>query len=92
MIINEIISNSLKYAFPYNTAGNIFLSFKKTCEEYNLVVSDDGVGIKEKIDLENHKTLGLRLINLLTRQLKGKLEVDQPERGLRFSIKFRIEN
>ena len=92
LIINEIISNSLKYAFPYNTAGNIFLSFKKTCEEYNLVVSDDGVGIKEKIDLENHKTLGLRLINLLTRQLKGKLEVDQPERGLRFSIKFRIEN
>lgn len=92
LIINEIISNSLKYAFPKNAGGNINLSFKKIGEEYNLVVSDDGVGMKEKIDFENHKSLGLRLINMLTRQLKGKLEVDQPDRGLRFSIKFKLES
>ena len=90
LIINEIISNSLKYAFPGNVEGNINVLFKKSNDEYNLVVSDDGIGIKEKIDFESHKSLGLRLIEMLTRQLKGKLEVNQQEKGLRFSIKFKV--
>ena len=88
LIINEIISNSLKYAFPNNSEGKINISFKKIRDEYNLVISDNGIGIKGKIDFESRKSLGLRLIDMLTRQLKGKLEVDQPERGLRFSIMF----
>lgn len=92
LIVNEIITNSLKYAFPNETTGNIYVTFKKEDNEYCLNISDDGVGIKEKIDFENTNSLGLRLIDLLTQQLGGTLEVIQPEKGLQFLIKFEGEN
>ena len=91
LIINEAITNSLKYAFPYEDTGNIYISFKKIKDEFCLTLSDDGVGIKNEIDFENISSLGLRLINLFTRQLRGTLEVVRPEKGLQFIIKFKME-
>lgn len=92
LIINEIITNSLKYAFPDNTEGKINVSFKKKENEYNLIISDDGIGIMKKIDFENLNSLGLHLVELLTRQLRGSLEVVQPGKGLLFNIKFKMES
>ncbi len=91
LIINEAITNSLKYAFPNNVNGNIYISFKKINNEYCLKLSDDGVGLKNDIDFDNINSLGLRLINLFTRRLMGSLEVVQPEKGLQFILKFKFE-
>ena len=88
LIINEIITNSLKYGFPNESEGNIYISFKKNEDEFSLILSDNGIGIKNKIDFEDINSLGLRLVHLLTKQLRGSLEVIQPHRGIQFIIKF----
>ncbi len=92
LLINEIITNSIKYAFPNNSEGKINISFKKHEGEFYLKISDSGIGIKENIDFENLKTLGLRLINLLTIQLKGTLQVVRPFKGLQYIIRFKGVN
>ncbi|MFA6597463.1 MAG: PAS domain S-box protein [Ignavibacteriaceae bacterium] len=89
LITNEIITNSLKYAFPDEAKGSINISFKKINGEFCLTFFDDGIGINNKIDFENITSLGLRLIDLLTKQIRGALEVVQPEKGLQFIIKFK---
>lgn len=88
LIINEVVTNSLKYAFPNESHGTINISFKKEEDKFCLIYSDNGIGIKDKIDFENIKSLGLRLVNLLAKQLKGELKVVQPEKGLQYIIKF----
>ncbi|NER90785.1 PAS domain S-box protein [Moorena sp. SIO3A2] len=89
LIINELVSNALKHAFPEVDGGEIIVDFK--CREDNyfeLMVSDNGLGIREGIDLANPKTLGLRLVHTLaTKQLKGELELDTSH-GVMFKIKF----
>jgi len=92
LIINELITNSLKHAFADNQIGEINISFKKNGDEYLLTLSDNGRGIKYKIDFEKLNSLGLRIVNLLAKQLKGSLEVIYPEKGLKFVIKFKEEN
>ncbi|NEO70350.1 PAS domain S-box protein [Moorena sp. SIO3H5] len=89
LIINELVSNALKHAFPEEDGGNIIVDFK-CCEDNNfeLIVSDNGLGIREGIDLDNPKTLGLRLVHTLaTKQLKGEVELDTSH-GVMFKINF----
>ncbi|WP_158517114.1 sensor histidine kinase [Moorena producens] len=89
LIINELVSNSLKHAFPEEDGGKIIVDFK-CCEDnyFELIVSDNGLGIREGIDLDNPKTLGLRLVHTLaTKQLKGEVELDTSH-GVMFKIKF----
>ncbi len=92
LITNEIITNSLKYAFPDEAEGSINISFKKINGEFCLTFFDDGIGMKNKVNFENINSLGLRLVNLLTKQLRGTLEVVQPDKGLQFIIKFKGES
>ncbi len=89
LIINEFISNSLKYAFPDNREGEIKISLHKTERpKVVLVLSDNGVCIPDDIDFRNTKSLGLRLItNLSERQLDGKIELDRSN-GTEFRIMF----
>lgn len=92
LILNELISNSCKYAFPDDRKGNIYLNFKPedqntSCTTYLLQVADDGVGIPEAIDIHNTDSLGLQLITMLTRQIQGTLDLDRT-RGSRFTIRF----
>ncbi|WP_424096837.1 sensor histidine kinase [Moorena producens] len=89
LIINELVSNALKHAFPEEDGGKIIVDFK-CCEDnyFELIVSDNGLGIREGIDLDNPKTLGLRLVHTLaTKQLKGEVELDTSH-GVMFKIKF----
>ncbi|NEO59834.1 MAG: PAS domain S-box protein [Moorea sp. SIO4G2] len=89
LIINELVSNALKHAFPEEDGGEIIVDFK-CCEDnyFELIVSDNGLGIREGIDLDNPKTLGLRLVHTLaTKQLKGEVELDTSH-GVMFKIKF----
>ena len=91
LTINELISNSLKYAFPDEKEGEINVSMKKQDKEIELIVMDDGVGIPEELDWKNSKSLGLKLVRtLVENQLDGSIDLDNTN-GTKFTIKFNIE-
>lgn len=72
LIINELLSNIFKYAFPSNNVGQVEIKFFKKADEYYLIVKDDGVGLPEEYDLSNSTSLGLKLVRLMTEQMNGK--------------------
>ncbi len=93
LIINELLSNALKYGFPENILGRIMIRLK-LCENniVKLVFSDNGIGIPEDLDWRNTKSLGLNLIVLLTEnQLGGTVNLYRQEDTC-FTIKFNREN
>ena len=88
LIINELVSNSLKHAFPDNKTGEIRIKFNKNASnEFELLIQDNGVGISPKIDLEHSETLGLELVSSLVQQLDGCMQM-QKNPGTTFYIKF----
>jgi PAS domain S-box-containing protein len=90
LIINELLTNAFKYAFPNNQQGEIRIHMQmKENKSYELIVSDNGVGLAEHIDVQNTSSFGLNLVCLLTQQLEGKVDV-QREKGTRFIITFPI--
>ncbi len=87
LIINELIINTLKYAFPENRADNEirinFISMQKSQDNvygtgfgFELTVSDNGTGLPEELDIENSETLGFKIITTLVKQLKGTILVN----------------
>ncbi len=87
LIINEIISNSLKYAFPDNRDGIIFVTLGVNKNKIKIEVGDNGVGIDESIDIKNTQTLGLQLVDTLVEQLSGTLKLSR-NKGTIFTIEF----
>jgi PAS domain S-box-containing protein len=88
LIINELVSNSLKYAFP-NNVGEISVSLKHYNQgQFLLTISDNGVGIPEDIDFKHNSSLGFRLTNNLTSQLEGKIDLFR-ENGTTYRIVFK---
>jgi len=94
IIINELISNSLKHAFPNRKAGEIYISLCKTETftakndfHYILTVADNGIGIPEEIEFPDMDSLGLQLVNILVEQIDGCVELNRDE-GTKFSIWF----
>jgi PAS domain S-box-containing protein len=89
LIINELITNCLKHAFPGERRGTISLSFKQLkSKDFLLTVSDDGVGIPEDVDITSTNTLGMQLVTVLVGQLGGTLKVKR-RNGIRFTIRFK---
>ena len=88
LIINELVSNSFKHAFPDKEGElSICLDSQENC--FRLVISDDGVGFPENVDFQNIETsLGLKLVNILVKQIEGSIEVDRTF-GTKFSINFK---
>jgi len=92
LIIGELVSNSLRHAFPNKQEGKITLSLKYCNKGYNLVISDDGVGLPPKYDFRNvESTLGLKLVNSLVEQLDGSIELEK-NIGTQFTIKFKEQH
>jgi two-component sensor histidine kinase/sensor domain CHASE-containing protein len=91
LIINELMTNALKYAFPGGRAGTITISMRRQPAEKGatlaLSVSDDGVGLPAGLDLAAPASLGLRIVNSLVGQLHGALSVG-PGPGTAFTITF----
>jgi PAS domain S-box-containing protein len=89
LILNELITNSLKYAFPDDKSGEVGISLH-TLEPHYYVLSvwDNGIGFPEGLDFRRTDSLGMQLVCDLTRQLKGTVELDR-SRGTRFQIRFR---
>jgi len=76
LIINELISNSLKYAFPDGRTGEIRVELHEYSDQMaRLIVADDGVGLSSDIDWETARTLGLRLVRTLAEQLGARIEL-----------------
>jgi two-component sensor histidine kinase len=90
LIINELVTNSLKYAFPDERSGTITITMKRDADGngYLLRVADDGIGLPEDLEISRAKSLGLQLVlNLTENQLQGRLAVDR-NRGAAFLISF----
>ncbi|GIK43566.1 MAG: PAS domain-containing protein [Chloroflexi bacterium] len=89
LIINELISNALKHAFPHNYQGEIRVELQKNQQQISLCVSDDGIGFPTDLDFQNTNSLGLQLVNTLVGQLDGTIEL-QNGSGTTFKINFAI--
>jgi two-component sensor histidine kinase len=90
LIINEMVTNSLKHAFPGGRDGNINIYMRKREENVELIVADDGTGMRG-IDPRNSKTLGMQLLtNIVEKQLEGKIGLDT-KNGTKFKINFRVD-
>lgn len=89
LIINEVVSNSLKYAFEGKDTGSITISFSKLSDDkLKLIVEDNGIGLPKDFDIENADSLGLQLVTTLITQIGGELEINT-EKGTTFNIVFK---
>jgi len=88
LIINELISNSLKYAFPAGKKGEICVELhQENNNQLTLTVSDNGIGFPKDLDFYNTASLGLQIVIALTNQLEGTIELTR-EKGTKFKIIF----
>ncbi len=88
LIVNELVSNTFKHAFPDGRNGTITIGFHRTGPDFTLTYADNGVGIPEGIDFENTESLGLKLVSLLsTEQLDGSIVLIR-EQGVKYRIVF----
>jgi two-component system, sensor histidine kinase PdtaS len=88
LIINELVSNALKHAFPNERKGEIDITFTQNRGAYLLVITDNGIGFPDDVDIKQNKSLGLQLVSTLTNQLMGKLAMDRND-GTTFTIYFK---
>jgi two-component sensor histidine kinase len=88
LLINELVTNSLKYAFPNGAVGNLSIVINHVEPHYTMCISDDGVGFPEDYDFEKASSLGLRLVMNLVTQLEGTL-VRGNAKGTRYDITFK---
>ncbi|NWF89008.1 MAG: PAS domain S-box protein [Ignavibacteriaceae bacterium] len=86
-IVNELVSNSLKYAFPNGLEGQIKISLKSSDKQNILKVYDNGVGISSEIELGKTNTLGLQLVQMFCEQISGTVTLRRGE-GTEFLISF----
>ena len=89
LIINEVVSNCLKYAFAGKEKGVIRIEFSKLSDgKLKLIIGDDGIGLPSNFDIENAETLGLQLVTTLVTQVSGELDI-KTNKGTQFSIVFK---
>jgi PAS domain S-box-containing protein len=88
LIINELLSNSLRHAFPDVKKGKIQIKLRRINNgNHELVISDSGVGIPEGMDILNTRSLGMQLVSDLVRQINGRMDLER-EGGTSFQIIF----
>lgn len=89
LLVNEVITNSLKYGIVGNAPGCLYFKMeRKNSDEYEILIGDNGVGFDNEINFENTATLGLKLINRLVTQLKGSIERIKEKEGTHYVITF----
>ncbi len=88
LIINELVSNCLKHAFPAGKEGVLHIDLRPANNKLTLTISDNGVGFPKDLDFRNTKTLGMQLVIALTNQLDGTIELDKSGGRTTFYITF----
>ncbi len=90
LLINEAVTNALKYGIVDDSKGHIFIKLRKgDYDEYLLNIGDNGVGYSETINFKTTKSLGLKLIHNLARQLRGSIIKDLSKKGTHYIVKFK---
>jgi PAS domain S-box-containing protein len=87
LIVNELVSNGLKYAFPAGREGEIRVELSVENDRFTLVVGDNGVGFPQDVDFRNTQSLGLKLVTTLVKQIGGSIKLYRNS-GTTFEIKF----
>ena len=91
LIMNELVTNALKHAFPEGRTGEVRISFRKSGAQWlDLEISDNGVGCPENAGEGNAKSLGLRIVQILANQLDGTIQREKHD-GTRFLLRFPAE-
>jgi two-component sensor histidine kinase len=91
LILNELAGNALKHAFRGRDGGEVKVSLHNGEDgRISLCVSDNGIGLPEGFDVQGTKSLGLRLVQMLARQVDAGVEVSS-ERGTKFEISFKVD-
>jgi two-component sensor histidine kinase len=89
LIVSEIVSNSLKHAFPEAQKGEIGISLRSVGDkEFELVVRDNGVGMPQTVDLQDSTSFGLKLVQTFVRQLHGDIEIRR-DNGTEVRVRFK---
>ncbi len=90
LIISELVTNAIKYAFPEHESGKILISLKKEHDDcYTCMIKDNGIGLPENFNIENAQTLGLSIVKTLLTQIDGQVEYRRTG-GTEVRIYFRI--
>lgn len=87
LIINELLSNVFKCVLPENKKGEINIKFKLEKDNYSIVVSDNGIGLSQELNLQNVQSLGLQFVNELVTQINGILNIKK-DKGIEYKIIF----
>lgn len=91
LIINELVSNALKYAFPNSAKGELIIRVFQQKNQLNIEVEDNGIGFPENVNFRNTDSLGLQLVITLVEQLNAQIELISKE-GCKFAVKMNIES
>jgi two-component sensor histidine kinase len=91
LILNELLTNAFKYAYPKGREGEIRVHLSCRDGMVTLAVSDEGVGLPPDFELRQSKTLGLEIVQALAKQLEGDLEIVS-DRGACFSVDFPLQS
>lgn len=91
LILNEILTNSYKHAYPDKKKGNIDIHLDRRGDDIYMSIVDDGIGIPEDVDLEEPKSLGIKLIRTLSKQLDAEAEYSNADPGTKFTLHFKLE-
>ena len=86
-MVNELITNTIKYAFPNDRKGEIKIKLEEIENVIHLIVEDNGIGLPEDFNIEKLESLGLQLVVSLTEQLNGNIEIFKSN-GTKFLITF----
>ncbi|MBT8236638.1 MAG: sensor histidine kinase [Bacteroidia bacterium] len=90
LLINETMTNALKYGIKNDEKGQIHIAMRQEADQsYILTMGDNGIGFSEKVTFETSKSLGLKLIHNLAKQLKGTITRDTTRKGTNYILKFR---
>ncbi|MCA1994916.1 MAG: PAS domain S-box protein [Coleofasciculus sp. S288] len=88
LIINELVSNALKHAFPNNRTGTVRLAMNSDSDNhFTLLIEDDGVGFPATWELKTARSLGIQIVHVLVKQIKGKIDLDR-NKGSKFRVSF----
>lgn len=87
LLVNELLTNAMKYAFPDQTQGQIRVKMTRQSDFFSLVVADDGQGLPPELDVKDPESLGFQLVNILAKQLEGDLVLERHP-GTVFSLRF----
>ncbi|MFC3562844.1 sensor histidine kinase [Pedobacter jamesrossensis] len=90
LIVNEAVTNSIKYAFVEKLSGMITINMKRSKQKIKLVIADDGIGIPEEIDNMHSESLGLKLMNGLSGDINANIHIEN-DNGTRITLDFDLE-